>query len=925
MKQKDFTFTYTISEIPDVSLPENRIKAGGNAAVAMFESAAQNLRILSEFSPGSVTAKLRFVYEPTDNAQARQNRLKIYLTYQTKDEDIAQSLSLLAEQGPLSQFYKLQKCQKPVIAWHKFNATCDVTRRPCITEATVKPEFNSRALPYYFMVDPFDPDFGNDYLQLDSMLDRLTEPAVVEICIEPIDISNVSTSFVKCMSRYQSINRTWDNDDDNFISSDYRNDGQDWSKATKPLRQKEALIEDVVRRGRKITENLSKRHLKFSIRTFAKNKAKAQLLGAVVAESAYRNGQYKLFHSVRGEDFFERVMQYPDRPKVIAPPVFESLATGRDTNLYKDISRLCNIAPVDELSSIFRLPVASPLAALCCIKKDTDPLTVAEEDMLVIGYENIGFGSRKGVARGVIWQDLTKGCSIFGLPGGGKSILGTYIMQQFCWRNIPFALFEGAKREDRRLKLLKKSRNKFARKLAKELKLFTPGSDISPYNFNPLKIPKGITLYEHQENLLASFKAGMPLEGSILSLLAESLEMLYEDHSDPDQPPTMSDMHNAIKKILRSKKYDGELRNNLDEAINTRFGQMTKRAMGDVFKCGFDVPDMAEILNSCSIFEMAGLPGEIGCLFMMFMLTIICETLKATPWDGKGVRFAILLEEAHVFLGSTSDAVANQFNADPRAFASDLICRMLAEFRSLGVAIFIMDQLPSAVAPQIIKNTCSKIVFRQVDNFDKQVIGGSMLFDEVDMSQIARLRPGQAYFHTEGYFAPLTLTTVNLQAEWNIPQPPVSDAILPFISDEKWFIQTAEKRISIEEQQFRKALDGFKISQNQLRRAVIDIRRRHIKLLELTDTSQRDKQFILLCQEAKKLHEEVTESLKAFRRTYYTFFIVNERHDDIIVSNDLKSRRSLQLRRFKAVCRRNSDCIRVLDNLINECSKINQY
>lgn len=924
MKQKDFTFTYTLDEMPDISRPENRIKAGGNAAVAMFESAAQNLRILSEFPPGSVTAKLRFVYEPTDNVQARQSRLKIYLTFQARDEDTAKCLSLLAEQGPMSQFYKLQKCQRPPVAWHKFNASCDITRRPSISEPTIKPEFNSRALPYYFMVDPFEPDHGNDFMQLDSMLDSLTEPAVVEICIESTDISNIASRFVKCMSRYQSINRTWDNDDDNVISSDYRNDGQDWSTAVKLQRQKEPLIEDVVRRGRKTNETLSKRHVKFSIRTFAKDKATARLLGSIVAESAYKNGQYQLFDSVRGKDFFDRLMQYPDRPKVTTPPVFESLATGRDTNLYKDISRLCSIAPVDELSSIFRLPVASPLRTPSCIRNDTSPLTIAEKDMLVIGHENIGFGGKKGIARGILLNNLSKGCSIFGLPGGGKSILVTYIMQQLCWRNIPFALFEGAKREYRRLKLLKKSRNKFARKLAKKLKLFTPGSDISPYNFNPLKIPKGITLCEHIELLLSCFKAAIPMEGSMLALLGEALEMVYEDHPDPDQPPTMSDMHNAIKKILRSKKYDGELKNNLDEAINTRFGQMTKRAMGDVFKCGFDVPDMTEILNSCSIFEMAGLPGEIGCLFMMFMLTIICETLKATPWDGKGVRFAIILEEAHVFLGSTSDAVANQFNADPRAFASDLICRMLAEFRSLGVAIFITDQLPSAVSPQIIKNTCSKIVFRQVDNFDRQVIGGSMLFDEVDMSQIARLRPGQAYFHTEGYFAPLTLTTVNLQDEWNIPLPPVSDAILPFISDEKWFIQTSEKRIVIEEQHFRKALDGFKISQNQLRRAVIDIRRRHIKLLELTDTSKKNKQFILLCQEAKKLYEKIEESLKDFRRTNYRFFVINERHDDI-VSDDLKSRRSLQLRRFKTICRRNSDCIRVLDNLINECSKINQY
>lgn len=70
------------------------------------------------------------------------------------------------------------------------------------------------------------------------------------------------------------------------------------------------------------------------------------------------------------------------------------------------------------------------------------------------------------------------------------------------------------------------------------------------------------------------------------------------------------------------------------------------------------------------------------------------------------------------------------------------------------------------------------------------------------------------------------------------------------------------------------------------------------------------------------LREKVGESLKAFRRTYYTFFVTNERHDDI-VSDDLKYRRSLQLRRFKAVCRRNSDCITALGNLINNCDKTN--
>jgi len=47
--------------------------------------------------------------------------------------------------------------------------------------------------------------------------------------------------------------------------------------------------------------------------------------------------------------------------------------------------------------------------------------------------------------------------------------------------------------------------------------------------------------------------------------------------------------------------------------------------------------------------------------------------------------------------------------------------------RPVGVAIIIIDQLPSAVAPEVIKNTGSKLAFRQVDAADREIVGDAML------------------------------------------------------------------------------------------------------------------------------------------------------------------------------------------------------
>ena len=87
---------------------------------------------------------------------------------------------------------------------------------------------------------------------------------------------------------------------------------------------------------------------------------------------------------------------------------------------------------------------------------------------------------------------------------------------------------------------------------------------------------------------------------------------------------------------------------------------------------------------------------------------------------------------------------------------------MLAELRALGVGVIISDQTPSAIAPEIIKLTGSKLTFRLVDNEDREAIGAAMLFGQDEMDNIARLHPGEAYLFTKGYYAPRLINTINL-------------------------------------------------------------------------------------------------------------------------------------------------------------------
>jgi len=120
---------------------------------------------------------------------------------------------------------------------------------------------------------------------------------------------------------------------------------------------------------------------------------------------------------------------------------------------------------------------------------------------------------------------------------------------------------------------------------------------------------------------------------------------------------------------------------------------------------------------------------------------------------------------------------------------------MLAELRALGVGIVIIDQLPSAVAPEVIKNTATKLAFQLVANQDREELGGTMLFTETEYEDIARLRPGQAYFTTEGYHGPRKITTLNLAEKLTGYSAPDNCELRAIISKESWFLDLTHQRV----------------------------------------------------------------------------------------------------------------------------------
>ncbi|MDD5133898.1 MAG: hypothetical protein PHP01_00625, partial [Phycisphaerae bacterium] len=708
------TFQYVIPEIPDPACTKYKIIAGGNIRDSIASGCGHLLRTLSQMPPGQAWAKLIFVFKPTNGNLDMQSRLKLILEVGSDNEDTLSSLQKLIQGGLLSRFYDFNSSGVLLPDSGKLNCRCNVIRRQDFLRPLYNCEFNHKIPELYYTMTPFEANGKNDYLILDKVLDRVDEEVTVGIKVTPADIARQLHVHTAYLARLNSINRNWDDDYEDSGNFNYTGLEASGYKSNhtslKPLSYKDPMADDVLRRQRRFHESLSLPHLYFEIEVSTQTLQSARLIGSVVAESAFRNGSYRLI--LNSED--KRTDNIPQ--------------------IYKELMNLSNVATVDELIGAFCLPVGSSGSPLC-IRKNTDPEYIEPDKLIVLGYD------QHNLPRGIHINVLKKHCAVLGLSGVGKNTNNINIDIQLSERDIPFLVIESAKTEYRVLKKFSSHKNPAIKKLAKELRVFTVGSETSPLAINPLRIPVGISINEHIENLLACFKAVLPVSsGSIPSLLGEALEIVYEQFPDPGKPPVMSDLVATVQQVLDSKGYSPNTRSDMQTVIEVRLGVLAQRLIGKVFGCRKGI-SIAELMENPTIVEIDKLCGEQKCLLTLFILMGIREVLRTSPSYEGPLRFAILIEEAHNIFGS-SNAVASEEVADPKSQLTEFLFQMMVELRALGVAIILSDQHPSSLDPGAIKTPASKVGFLQVANEDREELGGSMLFNEIEKQDIARFRPG---------------------------------------------------------------------------------------------------------------------------------------------------------------------------------------
>jgi hypothetical protein len=367
---------------------------------------------------------------------------------------------------------------------------------------------------------------------------------------------------------------------------------------------------------------------------------------------------------------------------------------------------------------------------------------------------------------------------IAGSTGCGKSYTCQTIIGEVLDRDIPVMIIEPAK-DDYVRWAIKYNQDLYNNpKLSEDEKnqrsfhIYMPGVDkldgvemktlkLNP--FQPAATPGApVDLMTRVEQVTALFNASLPNTDVLPMILDEALFKYVEgivgkeafDRGDMEpllDYPKLEGVVKVADKIIKSKDYEKKIADNLSAALDTRFQYLLRGKRGKIL-------NVSNSTNYCNLFDRPVIINvskiantkDKALIMSMLMLSlyeyrISCYTYNAEyrkKANANKLLHLAVVEEAHNLLMNPVQDFGNTGN--PQQVVADLFSNMLSEIRGYGQGIVIVDQIPTRLIPDAIKNTNFKIVHRLTSPDDCAVMASGLALRDDQQKIIPALDKGNA-------------------------------------------------------------------------------------------------------------------------------------------------------------------------------------
>lgn len=358
-------------------------------------------------------------------------------------------------------------------------------------------------------------------------------------------------------------------------------------------------------------------------------------------------------------------------------------------------------------------------------------------------------------------QALNRHAFICGMTGAGKTNTVFRLLEEIV---LPYLVIEPVKGEYRSLRGADPGVKVWTMKAGDG-----QSADTAMLRINPFWFPENANIAFHIDSIKTIIASAFEMSAAMPNILEQCLYRVYVKAGwdltanrnvyrgqVPEEflYPTFSDLQEEIDDYLDHAAFGDEVLGNYRGAMSARMKSFINGFKGLLLNTD-EHPDYGQFMKGCNIIELEGLADDADkCLVMGTILVQYFEYLKLHfKKEDKQLQHITVIEEAHRLFKNVQKKGNTQEGADAAGQLVESLSNIMAEIRAFGEGILVVDQSPSKIAEDVIKNSGTKLIHRIDHEQDIRMMQACLLIPE-DMTSIPILRQGEALVRTEGMAKP---------------------------------------------------------------------------------------------------------------------------------------------------------------------------
>ena len=212
--------------------------------------------------------------------------------------------------------------------------------------------------------------------------------------------------------------------------------------------------------------------------------------------------------------------------------------------------------------------------------------------------------------------------------------------------------------------------------------------------------------------------------------------------------PTLNSMSVSVDRVIQNRGYEERIERNMKACFNTRIDSLKRGWKGEMLNTTQSTP-WEDLFGKPCVINLSYVGDDVDKgFFMSLILQFLYEyriaqaETRQIDFNDNGCRHLTIIEEAHRVMMKCDKPDMPQYKT------AMMFSNMLSEIRAYGEGLFLVDQVPTRLIPDAIKNTNTKITHRLVAEDDCKAIAESMGISKEQRLLIPKLGVGQCIIST---------------------------------------------------------------------------------------------------------------------------------------------------------------------------------